>query len=250
MKKANLILLILLCITVSSWSQKTRSNNSIPLIGDNAPAFTAESTIGQVNFPTDYPLRWKIIFSHPADFTPVCSSEILEIARNQKKFEKMNTQILVVSSNGVDDHRQWVKSLDAIGSNETNFDKIAFPLLADQDHSIARMYGMLHPESNSTKDVRGVFIVDPSDKIRAIFFYPMGVGRNIEEITRTLAALQTTEKEHVMTPANWQPGSDVILPYPKTGLESDLATSDPSCTRIAWYLWLQKRSGNMEESQR
>ena len=243
MTKTSLALMLSLFIGINSWAQNNNSSG-IPLLGNTAPAFTAESTFGQINFPTDYPEQWKIIFSHPADFTPVCSSELLELAKDQKKFAKLNTQVLVVSSNEVDDHRQWVRSLDALltGNSKNKSEEISFPLIADPSHSIAREYGMLHPESNSTKDVRGVFIIDPSDKIRAIFFYPMGVGRNIEEIERTLIALQTTEKDQVLTPANWKQGDDVLLPYLRTGLESDnLASTDPDLYKVAWYMWYQKR---------
>lgn len=232
---------MLLFVSVTSWSQN--SNTSIPLIGDNAPSFTTASTIGTVNFPSDAGKHWKILFSHPADFTPVCSSEIIELAGYQNDFNNLDAKLFVVSADGVDNHKQWVTSMEGVKYKNKNTEKINFALLDDKDHSIAKKYGMIHPNSNSTKDVRGVFIIDPSNKIRAVFFYPMEVGRNLDEIKRTLLALQETSKDHVMTPANWNPGDDVLIPYTKSDNSSEkdnLASKEPGVYQVSWYMWLKK----------
>jgi peroxiredoxin 2/4 len=240
MKKIIFSLSLLLFFAFFGWSQET-SSSGIPLLGDTAPSFTAESTNGQIVFPSDYSHQWKILFSHPADFTPVCTSEIIELAGSQKEFEKLNTKILIVSSDGVDNHNEWIKSMEALKYKDKNTEKIKFPLIGDKDHLIAKKYGMIHPSTNTTKDVRGVFIIDPNDKVRAIFFYPMNVGRNVEEIKRTLIAMQTTDKEKVMTPANWEPGGDVLIPYSKPENEKEnLAQNNPQVYQVAWYMWFKK----------
>jgi peroxiredoxin 2/4 len=240
MKKLSISLGILLLFGSLSWAQKSNSV-SIPQLGDTAPSFTAESTNGQINFPGDYSHQWKIIFCHPADFTPVCSSEIIELANDQKSFDKIHTKILIVSTDGVDNHREWIKSMESLKYKDKNTEKIYFPLIEDKDHSIAQKYGMIHPMTNSTKDVRGVFIIDPNDKIRAMFFYPMNIGRNVEEIKRTLLAMQIADKDEVLTPANWKPGDDVLLPYVKDQ-SKDLALNNSNVYQVTWYM-LFKRLG-------
>jgi peroxiredoxin 2/4 len=242
MKRKIIYFIGLLFISMYSMSQDN-SYSSIPLIGDPAPAFTAESTNGDIVFPADYTLQWKIIFSHPADFTPVCTSEIVELANDQPEFDKLHTKILVVSTDPVDIHRTWIKSMEELKYKNIDTKKIKFPLIADQNHSVSKKYGMIRQTNNTTRDVRGVFIIDPSDKVRAVFFYPMNVGRNIDEIKRTLVALQTADKEHVMTPANWEPGGDVLVPYVKSKDDAkEFAENNPELYQVAWYMWLKKGS--------
>ena len=214
----------------------------IPLIGESAPSFEANSTIGNIKFPDDYFGKWKILFSHPADFTPVCTSEILELSALQTEFKDLNTAIIVISTDGINSHIEWVKSIENLEYNEKKTEKIQFPLVSDANLEISKKYGMLHPYSNSSKDVRGVFIIDPNNKIQAMFFYPTTVGRNLEEIKRTLIALQTHEKNSVMTPANWTPGEEVLIPSPKTIEESEKIKEkkDPNLREVAWYMWLKK----------
>jgi peroxiredoxin (alkyl hydroperoxide reductase subunit C) len=185
----------------------------IPLIGSDAPSFTAHSTQGIISFPGDYLNKWKILVSHPRDFTPVCSSELLEMAQKQDEFEKLGVKLFVLSTDTLYQHQTWAKTLDTLKYKGRTPVAIDFPLIDDNGKSISRMYGMLHPTISTTENVRGVFIVDPKDKIRAIFFYPMEIGRNLDEIQRTVIALQTSDKEHVLTPANWNPGEDVLLPF-------------------------------------
>ena len=193
MKKVAIIAVLL--ITASQiWAQKNTSVQ-LPLIGESAPSFTAESTTGTINFPGDYSNKWKILFSHPADFTPVCTSELLDLAAMQDDFNNLGTQIVVISANDVASHSQWEKSMESINYKNRQGSKINFPLVGDKTLEISRQYGMVHPSSSSTKDVRGVFIIDPKNTIRAIFFYPMNIGRNMDEIKRTIIALQTADKK-------------------------------------------------------
>lgn len=237
MKKVAIIAVIL--ITASQiWAQKNTSVQ-LPLIGESAPSFTAESTTGTINFPGDYSNKWKILFSHPADFTPVCTSELLDLAAMQDDFKNLGTQIVVISANDVASHTQWEKSMESINYKNRQGAKINFPLVGDKTLEISRQYGMVHPSSSSTKDVRGVFIIDPKNTIRAIFFYPMNIGRNMDEIKRTIIALQTADKKNVLMPAGWQPGGDVLLPYIKyTADQEELAKKDdPDLYKVTWYMW-------------
>ena len=235
-----MILISGICMNLSQ--AQDPKDSRIPLIGEPAPKFTAESTAGTINFPDDYYAKWKILFSHPADFTAVCSSEILELANLQEDFKNLNTQLVVVSTDAVSSHIEWVKSLESAKYKSREPVKIMFPLVSDKSIEISREYGMLHSYSSTTKDVRGVFIIDPNDKIRALFFYPMEIGRNMDEIKRTLIALQTAEKNNVLIPADWQPGQDVMLHSPKTSAEADklLLKDTPGVYSINWYMWFKK----------
>lgn len=232
------LFLMLTRIAMAQPEQESR----IPLMGETAPSFTAESTHGLINFPGDYFGKWKILFSHPADFTPVCSTEILELAAEQEEFKGLNTQLVVMSTDSKNSHIEWVNSLEEITYKGRETAKIEFPLVSDQSLQISRSYGMIHPNSSSTRDVRGVFIIDPENKIRAIFFYPNATGRNIDEIKRTLVAMQLTDKRNVLTPADWQPGQDVLLPAPSTRQDAEKLAEkkDPSLSSLAWYLWFMK----------
>ena len=210
----------------------------IPLIGEQAPKFTAESTNGTITFPDDNNSKWTILFSHPADFTPVCSSEILQLASMQEEFDKLNAKILVVSTDGLSSHVAWVKSLETISYPGKNPVKIKFPLVSDPDFKISKKFGMLHSYTSNSKDIRGVFIIDPNDRICAIFFYPQNIGRNMEEIKRTLIALQTSDKYDVLTPANWCPGNDVLVKTPASHEEKNSQNSSPA--NFPWYMSFKK----------
>jgi peroxiredoxin (alkyl hydroperoxide reductase subunit C) len=218
------------------------TNLRIPLIGETAPKFTAESTHGTITFPDNNNSRWTILFSHPADFTAVCSTEILEIAAMQEDFDKLNTRLMVISTDAVSSHIEWVKSLETIRYKNREPVKIKFPLISDKSLEISKKYGMIHSYSSTTKDVRGVFIISPEDKIDGIFFYPMNVGRNLDEIKRTLIAMQTAEKNNVLIPANWNPGDDVMLPSPKTSADADKTSksNSPGLYSVTWYMWFRK----------
>jgi peroxiredoxin 2/4 len=240
--KRIIILSTLLLLAISPlWSQDNKDIR-IPLIGEPAPAFTAESTQGKIVFPDDYFGKWKILFSHPAAFTAVCSTEILELSALQKDLDKLNTKILIISTDGQNSHLEWARSLEGIKYKGRDPQKIRFPLVSDLNLEISRKYGMLHVLSSSTKDVRGVFVIDPDDKIRAIIFYPMNIGRNMEEIKRLVIALQQSDKNKYLMPANWEPGQDVLLPSPRTVKEADRLNDkkDSSLTELTWYLWFKK----------
>lgn len=202
----------------SSNTTNGNANSRIPLLGEEAPAFTAESTNGTVEFPSDYGRKWKIICSHPADFTPVCTSELMELALMQKDFKDLNVALLVVSTDDLERHKGWKKAMEDMIAKDNNNEpvKIKFPLIDDSKMSISWKYGMVNPTVDSKHAVRGVFIIDPDNKIQSIIFYPSNVGRNLDELKRAVIALQTAQKNTVFTPANWQPGGDVLLPYPKS----------------------------------
>ena len=240
--KMNVINILILVFSTTIGFSQDSTVTRIPLIGETAPGFTAESTLGKLNFPGDYFGKWKILFSHPSDFTAVCSSEVLELAALQEDFEKLNTKLVVVSTDGISSHIEWVKSMESLTYKDRSPIKIKFALVSDKSLEISKKYGMLHSFSSTTKDVRGVFIIDPDDKIRAFFFYPMNIGRNMDEIKRTLIALQTAERNNVLIPANWTPGQDVMLPSPKTSVEADkiLQKNTPDLYSITWYMLFKK----------
>jgi peroxiredoxin 2/4 len=241
MKKPAYLILLLL-FTVSQVFSQQNKEIRIPLIGETAPSFTAESTRGKITFPDDFYGKWKILFSHPAAFTPVCTSELIELAGMQSDLDKMNTKVVVISTDGLNSHLAWVKSIETIRYKGNDPVKVNFPLISDNGLEVSRKYGMIHSYSSSTRDIRGVFIIDENDKIRAIFFYPMNVGRNMDEIKRTLIALQTADGKNILTPANWQPGTDVFIPSPKTEEDANKLAekNDPNLKEITWYMWFKK----------
>lgn len=240
--KQLLFTLTFLVLCVMLLQAQTSPDTRIPLIGEQAPKFTAESTFGKITFPDDNNTKWTILFSHPADFTAVCSSEILELALLQDEFDKLNTRLMVISTDAVSSHIEWVKSLESIKYKEREPVKIKFPLISDKSLEISKKYGMIHSQSSTTKDVRGVYIIDSDDKIEAVFFYPMNIGRNMEEIKRTLIALQTASKNNVLIPANWVPGQDVMIPSPQTSADAEkmMKKNDPRFYYYSWYMWFMK----------
>ncbi len=234
--------------SLSKSLRKTGSRNfRIPLIGEEAPSFTAESTTGTINFPSDYGRNWKIILSHPADFTPVCSTELIELANLQSEFEELGVRLLVVSTDPLETHKQWQKALEKIDYKNYPRQKINFPIVDDTSLVIAKRYGMIHLESDSNRDVRGVFIIDPDDKIRAEYFYPQEVGRNMNEIIRTIIALQTTDRNKVMTPANWKTGHDVLVPFPLKADMSLMNNKSGEYYQLSWFMIFKKSiNGNLK----
>jgi len=232
---------LVILFTLTSWSKK----NEIPLIGDKAPSFTENSTNGIINFPEDFGKNWKILFSHPLDFTAVCTSELCGLALNQKKLDSMGVKIAVVSIDEIERHLLWKQFMervlnDSYGSAEPV--KISYPIVADLSGKVSKKYGMLHSSMNDRRDVRGVFIIDPDNIVQAITFYPMSVGRNFEEILRTVAALQLTQKENVLTPFNWKPGDDVLVPHNPYTI--DELNKNPKLKdqyyNVGEYMWYKK----------
>jgi thioredoxin-dependent peroxiredoxin len=175
-------------------------------LGDEAPDFTTESTEGTISFHDYLGNGWGILFSHPADFTPVCTTELGEVARLKPEFEKRNTKVVGLSVDPVDSHNNWVNDIKDVTGNELNF-----PLLGDPDRTVANLYGMIHPNANTTTTVRSVFIIGPDKKVKLIITYPASTGRNFQEILRVLDSLQLTADYQVATPVNWKDGEDVII---------------------------------------
>jgi peroxiredoxin 2/4 len=245
MKRLSLIVVSAL-IAIQSWSQDQADkpagdrNFRIPLIGESAPSFTAESTNGLINFPEDYGRKWKILFSHPQDFTPVCSSEILELAYLQEKFDSLGVKIAIVSTDPLSMHDQWKKALEDLNINNRGKVKIKFPIIDDEHIAISKAYGMIHPETNSTRSVRGVFIIDPDNTIQAIYFYPMNVGRNTDELLRMVSALETTRSNKVLTPVNWRAGQDVLVPFNPSKDVVKPETIPDGYYALSWYMWYKK----------
>ncbi len=212
MRKVMLALLAVVFIATSVLAQK----NEIPLIGSKAPSFKAMSTNGKITFPDDFGDSWKILFSHPADFTPVCSSELLELAYLQPEFERLGVKFAIISTDNVAMHQLWIEYLEDVNYKNRGKLHIDFPLIEDTKAVASKKYGMLHEPTSRSYDIRGVFIIDDENVVRATNFYPMQVGRNINEIVRLVEAFQKVENEMVYTPANWEKGDDVIVPYNPT----------------------------------
>lgn len=214
----------------------------MPLIGDAAPAFTAQTTNGPINFPSDYAGKWVILFSHPADFTPVCTTEFMTFQAMIDDFRKLNTEIIGLSVGTLTGHLAWIDAIRHLKFRDLHDIQITFPIIDDMTMEIARKYDMIHPNATDTKTVRAVFIIDPNAKIRTILYYPPSVGRNFDEILRALVALQTTDKYHVSTPADWVPGEDVVVSSPTTTAEMDarMRRNDKRQNVQAWFLTFKK----------
>lgn len=212
MKKIFLLVALLVQATLQLSAQKDTLSR-IPLIGEDAPSFTAETTNGTITFPSDFGKNWKILFSHPADYTPVCSSEILELATMQDDFDKLGVKLAILSTDNLARHKSWKRTLENMATKGREPVKIKFPFIDDDSRKACRMYGMISPKVNATRAVRGVYIISPDNIIESINFYPMNIGRNMDEIKRTVIALQTAQRLQVLTPANWHVGDDVMLPY-------------------------------------
>ncbi len=189
------------------------TNIAMPRIGDPAPAFTAVTTQGNINFPADYNGKWVILFSHPADFTPVCTSEFMTFASMQNEFKALNCELVGLSVDGLYSHIAWLRTIkEKIEYRGMKNVEVTFPLIEDITMNVAKQYGMIQPGESSTKAVRAVFFIDPKGIIRAIIYYPLSLGRNFDELKRALIAMQTADRFQVATPADWRPGDDVIVP--------------------------------------
>ena len=175
-------------------------------LGDTAPDFEAQTTEGTLRFHEWLAGGWGILFSHPKDFTPVCTTELGEVARLKPEFEKRNTKVIALSVDSVDDHRKWSGDIE-----ETQGVRPNYPLIADPDRTIAQLYGMIHPKADNTLTVRSVFVIGPDKKVKLTLTYPASTGRNFAEILRVLDSLQLTAQHSVATPVNWQDGDDVIV---------------------------------------
>ncbi len=175
-------------------------------LGDIAPDFTQESTVGPIHFHDWIGNGWAVLFSHPADFTPVCTTELGEAARLKPEFTKRNVKIIGLSVDPLEKHERWIADI-----GETQGTPLNFPLLADADRKVSTLYGLIHPNADSTATVRSVFVIDPNKKVRLSLTYPASTGRNFVELLRTIDSLQLTDNFKVATPVNWKHGEDVII---------------------------------------
>lgn len=204
---------------------------TMPRIGDKAPDFEAVTTKGKIKMSEFAQGKWIIMFSHPADFTPVCTTEMSGFAQRKSEYDALNTELLGLSIDSVHAHLGWVQNVRK--NTGVYFD---FPIIADLDMKVSKKYGMLQPNESETSAVRAVFFIDPEKKIRLIMYYPLNVGRNMDEILRALEALQTSDKHEVAMPLDWKKGDKVIVPPPKTLDELNDRLADDSCEKIDWYL--------------
>jgi peroxiredoxin 2/4 len=215
----------------------------MPRIGDKAPEFTATATQGPINFPKDYEGSWVILFSHPADFTPVCTSEFMTFATMEEQFAKANCKLVGLSVDGLFSHIAWLRTIkEKIQYKGMKDVEVKFPLIEDITMEVAKKYGMIQPGESATKAVRAVFFIDPKGIVRAIVYYPLSLGRNFDELYRALVAMQTADAFQCATPADWRPGDDVIVPPAGScGLAKDrMEGKDPNVTCHDWFFCTKK----------
>ncbi len=204
---------------------------SLPRIGDPAPDFTAQTTHGEFTFSKWAEGKWAVLFAHPADFTPVCSTELAEFGRRSGEFSGLGVRLLGVSVDSIHSHLAWAQNLQGILGV-----RLPFPLIADSTRSVSELYGLIHPGASQTVTVRALFVIDPKRVIRAIIYYPLNVGRNVDEVLRVVEALQIADARSVALPVNWRPGDKVILPPPKTEKEVEERLSLRDVDRLDFYL--------------
>jgi peroxiredoxin (alkyl hydroperoxide reductase subunit C) len=219
------------------------SENKMPLIGEKAPSFKAQTTQGPITFPDDFQGKWVIFFSHPADFTPVCTTEFMTFAAMQPEFEKLNCKLLGLSIDSTYSHIAWLRTIkEKIEYKGMKGVEVNFPVISDLTMAVSKVFGMLQPAASTTQAVRAVFIIDPEAVVRAILYYPLSNGRNVDEIRRLLVAMQLSDRHHVATPANWQPGDEVIVPPPGScGTAKDRVEKPAADTRVLdWFMVLKR----------
>lgn len=215
---------------------------TMPLIGESAPAFDAVTTQGNISFPADYKGKWVILFSHPADFTPVCTTEFMTFGSMMDEFKALNTELIGLSVDSLYSHIAWLRKIQELEWKDKKNINVTFPLIEDIRMEVANKYGMIQPGASNTQAVRAVFIIDPESKIRTILYYPLSTGRNFDEIKRLLIALQKADSDNCATPANWRPGDDVIVPTAGscgTAKERmDNQTDDQYC--LDWFMCFRR----------
>ncbi|MDD3648179.1 MAG: peroxiredoxin [Candidatus Dojkabacteria bacterium] len=227
--------------------QQKEDTVMMPRIGEKAPPFTAVTTQGEIKFPEQYKGKWVILFSHPADFTPVCTSEFMTFATLEKKFAGLNCQLVGLSVDGLYSHIAWLRTIkEKIRYKGMKDVEVKFPLIEDIKMDVAKKYGMIQPGESSTKAVRAVFYIDPKGIIRTIIYYPLSLGRNFDELYRVLVALQTADAFSVALPADWQPGDDVIIPTAGScGVAKKRMESKSEMKCYDWF-FCTKKLGKME----
>ncbi len=216
---------------------------SMPRIGDKAPAFKAVTTQGEIDFPKQYEGKWVILFSHPADFTPVCTSEFMTFAKREPEFDALNTKLVGLSVDGLYSHIAWLRTIkEKIEYKGMKDVEVKFPLIEDITMDVAKKYGMIQPGESNTKAVRAVFVIDPKGVIRTIIYYPLSMGRNFDELVRVIQALQTADAFSIATPADWRPGDDVIVPPAGScGVAKDrMDGKDAGVTCHDWFFCTKK----------
>lgn len=219
---------------------------SMPRIGDPAPEFQAVTTQGNINFPADFSGSWVILFSHPADFTPVCTSEFMTFAKMEPQFSEVNCKLVGLSIDGLYSHIAWLRTIkEKIEYNGMKDIEVKFPLIEDITMNVAKKYGMIQPGESQTKAVRAVFFIDPKGIIRTIIYYPLSLGRNFDELYRVVVALQTADNFGVAMPADWRPGNDVIVPTAGScGVAKERMESKDEMTCYDWFFCTKKLPEN------
>lgn len=219
-------------------------NFNMPLIGDKAPAFEAVTTQGKINFPQDYKGKWIILFSHPADFTPVCTTEFMTFASMIKEFEAMNVQLVGLSVDSLYAHIAWLRKIRELEWKDKKHIDVTFPLIEDIRMDIAKQYGMIQPNASNTQAVRAVFVIDPEGVIRAIIYYPLSTGRNFDELKRLILALQKADSDNCATPADWRPGDDVIVPTAGScgTAKERMESKDENMYCLDWFLCFKREN--------
>ena len=206
-----------------------------PRLGEPAPDFEAETSRGKIKFSEFNKGHWVILFSHPADFTPVCTTELVGFAEQQEEFDKRNVKILGLSIDSVYSHIAWIRQI------EEGFDlKINFPVIADLGFEVSNLYGMIHPAISPVHAIRAVYIIDPQGILKMTISYPSSVGRNINELIRIIDALQLVDEKKIATPANWKPGENVIIPPPRTTEDAEQRVNEKHEEYCSWYLCKEK----------
>lgn len=217
---------------------------SLPRIGEKAPSFEAVTTQGNIKFPGDYAGSWVILFSHPADFTPVCTSEFMTFASMEEQFASVNCKLVGLSVDGLYSHIAWLRTIkEKIEYKGMKDVEVKFPLIEDITMEVAKKYGMIQPGESNTKAVRAVFIIDPKGVVRTIIYYPLSLGRNFDELYRAVVALQTADEFSIATPADWRPGDDVIVPTAGScGVAKQRMESKEEMTCYDWFFCTKKLS--------
>lgn len=213
--------------------------NRMPLIGDKAPSFRARTTQGDIRFPEDFEGKWVILFSHPADFTPVCTTEFMTFGKMADEFKALNTQLIGLSIDSIYSHIAWLRTIkEKIEYKGMKNIEIQFPLIEDIRMEVANKFGMVQPNASSTQAVRAVFVIDPKGIVRCILYYPLTTGRNFDELKRIIQALQKADSDGVATPADWRPGDDVIVPTAGScgAAKERMESNDPDKYCLDWFM--------------
>lgn len=215
---------------------------SMPLIGDAAPGFTATTTQGELNFPADFEGKWVILFSHPADFTPVCTTEFMTFTKMLDEFKELNTELVGLSVDSLYSHIAWLRKINELEWKGMKNLDVTFPLIEDISMNVAKKYGMIQPNQSTTQAVRAVFVIDPQGVIRTILYYPLSTGRNFDEIKRIIQALQKADADGIATPADWRPGDDVIVPPAGScgTAKERMETKDDDTYCLDWFMCFKK----------